>query len=403
MKIAWSGQYTRGKALSVLENAVAGIENSSIRVDVLGDGKLRKYYQRLASRLGVNDKITWHGWLPKAEAQKVVADSDVFVITSLRDLTSTVLIEALSAGKPVICLDHCGFSDVVDDTCGIKIPIGLPREVIAGFGKAICRLKNRELREKLSRGAIEKAKRYLWTEKAKVLKDIYGGGGKKVLVSVYACSPYRGSEPGMGWHFLKMIAKENEVWAIVEEEKWRPDIEKYLADHPDEMQNVHWTFIRKPRARLLRKIWPPSYYWFYRVWQWRAYKKACDLHKIVGFDLVHQLNMVGFREPGYLWKLKVPFAWGPIGGLGYTAWRLLPLMGMFGVLEFAARNIINWCHSHFLLRPRMAARRAAETNRLIVATGENQREARKLWGVDSTVLCEIGVDSCDYSNIRRVL
>mgnify|MGYP003334468677 CR=1 FL=1 len=38
-------------------------------------------------------------------------------------------------GKPVICLDHCGFADVVNDTCGIKIPIGTPSNVIAGFAR----------------------------------------------------------------------------------------------------------------------------------------------------------------------------------------------------------------------------------------------------------------------------
>lgn len=391
MKIAWSGQHTRGKALSVLEQAIVKNQNCNIRVNVLGDGKLHKYYQQLAVRLGVNNKIKWHGWLPKEDARKVVAESDVFVITSLRDLTSTVLLEALSAGKPVICLDHCGFSDVVDETCGIKISIDSPHKVIKAFADAIVKLQDEKLREKLSQGAIKKAKQYLWTEKAKVLRTIYGKSGKKVLVSVYACSPYRGSEPGMGWHFLKTIAQDNEVWAIVEEEKWRSDIERYLVEHPTEMQNVHWNFIHKPRARLLRKIWPPSYYWFYRIWQWRAYKKACELHKVVGFDLVHQLNMVGFREPGYLWKMDVPFIWGPIGGLGYTDWRLLPLLGCIGAMEFAARNIINWIHAHVLIRPRHAARKAASKGRLLVATEENRNEALKLWGVESVVMCEIGV------------
>ena len=33
-------------------------------------------------------------------------------------------------------------------------------------------------------------------------------------------------------------------------------------------------------------------------------------------DIVHQLNMIGFREPGYLWKIEDKlFVWGPIGGL----------------------------------------------------------------------------------------
>ena len=109
------------------------------------------------------------------------------------------------------------------------------------------------------------------------------------------------------------------------------------------------------------------------------------------FDIVYQLTMTGFREPGYLWRLDVPFAWGPIGGLGYTDWRLLPLAGFAGCCEFAVRNIINWLHCHLLVRPRLAAKRAAGCGMLMASTGEIAREAKKLWGVDSYVICENGV------------
>lgn len=378
------------------------MNESRIHINVIGDGKLRRRYHDAADHLGVDGQITWYGWLKHDEAVKVMSKSDVMVITSLWDLTSTVLLEALAMGKPVICLDHCGFSDVVDETCGIKISVGSPHDVIVGFANAISKMMDSKLRKRLSCGAIEKARQYLWTEKAKALKKIYGGVGKKVLVSVYACSPYRGSEPGMGWNFLKAIANDNKVWAIVEEEKWRADIEKYLLEHPTEMRNVHWTFIHKPRARLLRKIWPPSYYWFYRIWQWRAYKKARELHATIRFDLVHQLNMVGFREPGYLWKMDIPFVWGPVGGLGKTDVRLFPLLGFWGCIEFVFRRIINTMHTLVMVRPRKAAKVAAHGNGLIAATGENKSEIHRIWNCDSTVMCEIGVDNvkcgCNATN-----
>lgn len=389
--LVWCGQHTRGKALNVLLNAVYGLV-SDWHLDVIGDGHVGARYRHLASHLGLDNRITWRGWVAHDRVQEIMASADVFVITSLRDLTSTVLLEALSLGKPVVCLDHCGFADVVDETCGIKIPVGGPNTVIRGFADALKRLEDDELRKRLSLGARAKAEKYLWSEKGKVLKRIYGASGQKVLAAVYACSPYHGSEPGEGWHYLKAIAEENEVWALVEQEKWQGDIEHYLREHPSELGRVHWIFIHKPRARLLRKIWPPSYYWFYRIWQKRAYRKALELDAKIHFTVFHQLNMVTFREPGYLWRFDRRFIWGPIGGLGYTDWRLLPLMGIAGILEFSARNIINWCHSHFLIRPRLAARRAAESGGLITATVENQRMAKSLWGTDSTVLCEIGVD-----------
>lgn len=390
MKIVWSGIHEPRKNLSLLIRSVARMGACDVIVDVIGDGKMNKVWRAEADRAGIGDRFRWHGWIKRDMALEIVSKSDVFVITSIHDLTSTVLLEALSLGKPVVSLDHCGFSDVVDETCGIKVPVGRTEDVVAGFSNALSRLRDASLRRTLAAGAMRRAAEYSWERKQLVIDKLYRPEWKKILVCVYACSPYRGSEPGMGWNYLRLIAKDRQVWAIVECEKWEPDIKKWLSEHPGEMENVHFTFIRKIRCRWLRSLWPPSYYWFYRVWHWRAYRAAIMLDKKIGFDCVHQLNMVGFREPGYMWKLPLPLVWGPVGGLGLTDWRLLGLLPFKGKIEFFFRNLINIVHAHILLRPRIAARKAASTGAFIMATGENQREAKHLWGVDSIVLCEVG-------------
>lgn len=211
----------------------------------------------------------------------------------------------------------------------------------------------------------------------------------RILVSAYACSPYQGSEPGVGWGFVSELARHHELWVIVEEEKFRSDIERYLADCPDLSKSVHFFFIPKQRNRLLRKIWPPSYYWFYRRWHEDALELAKRLHSEVKFDLVHQLTMVGFREPGYLWNMKIPFVWGPIGGMGRFPWRFMTKVGFHGALYYFSYNILNWCQSRLLSRPRLAAKAAGKA--LISATPENQSEARALWGCESTVMTEVGL------------
>ena len=414
MKIAWSGTHTNGKALPILINAMALIKrnhNNShqssisqpstsafdlITVDVLGIGPKTDAWKKLAEKCGVDGRFIWHGWIQKDEAVKIVGEADIFVITSLKDLTSAVLMEAIGNGKPVVCLDHCGFATVIDETCGIKIPLGKSQDIIKGFAEAIVRLTNDEYRKQLSAGALKRAEEYRWSANKAKLMNILNSCDKKVLVSAYACSPYRGSEPGMGWNYLQAVAEHNEVWAIVEEEKWKSDIEKFIHNSSSfilnpSLKNIHWIFIHKPRARWLRKIWPPSYYWFYRIWQWKAYKEALKLHKEVKFDLVYQLTMTGFREPGYLWKLDAPFAWGPIGGNVNVDWRLMPLAGLNGALEYAARNIINWLHCHFLRRPRLAARRASNYGMLMASTAEIASASKRLWNANAHVLCENGV------------
>ena len=394
MKIVFNGVHERRKNLPLLLRAIVAARSNGVKVelDILGLGPETLKWKRLAESLCVSDCIVWHGWVAKDKAVSIVSGADVFAITSIHDLTSTVLLEALSCGLPVICIDHCGFSDVVNEKCGIKVPVGKAEDMVSDFAKAIIKLSDENYRRELSAGAKNRALEYSWSKKRQQIEEVYRPEWKKILVSVYACSPLRGSEPGMGWNFLRLIAedKDRRIWAFVEKDEFEKPIKDYLDSHPTELQNVNFVFIRRRHINWLRKIWPPSYYWTYRAWQKAVLASAKCLHKEICFDCVHQLNMVGFREPGYLWKLPVPFIWGPVGGLGKTDWRLLAMLDMVGKLEFFARNIINAFQARFHSRPRVAARKAAATGTLIMATSENMREALRLWGTPSKVICEIG-------------
>lgn len=215
----------------------------------------------------------------------------------------------------------------------------------------------------------------------------------RVLVSAYACSPYKGSEPGVGWGLISELAKYHDLWVIVEEEKFRLDIERFQASAPDLLKSVRFYFVHKQRNRWLRKLWPPSYYWYYRRWHQDAFHLALQLHQEVSFDLAHQLTMVGYREPGYLWKLDTPFVWGPVGGMGLFPWRFLPVVGGYGMLYYLGYNLFNWLQMNFLVRPKQAAKRAASgfANGLIAATSENLDGAAKHWNCASMVMTEVGL------------
>lgn len=225
----------------------------------------------------------------------------------------------------------------------------------------------------------------------------------KVLISAYACSPYAGSEPGVGWGFITALATYHKLWVIVEEEKFRPSIENYLHGDPELSRRVTFHYIPKKRNRLLRKLWPPSYYFYYRQWQKEAYLLAQELHQEVKFDLVHQLTMVGFREPGYLWKMGIPFVWGPVGGMGQFPVRFLNSVGFYGAFFYLSYNLINWLQLNFYLRPKKAGKAATSglSNGLITATIENQKGALKYWGCPSILLNEVGLPSEPFEKIKE--
>ena len=105
---------------------------------------------------------------------QVYNNAHVFCITSISDLTSTVILEALTFGLPIICLDHCGFSHVVNENCGIKINVSSSKKAAIDFSKALEKINEDEnLRQNLSNGALIRAKDFSWESKIDKLNSIY--------------------------------------------------------------------------------------------------------------------------------------------------------------------------------------------------------------------------------------
>ena len=134
-----------------------------------------------------------------------------------------------------------------------------------------------------------------------------------ILLNAYACAPNKGSELGLGWNWCLSLAKYCKVYVITEGE-FREEIEAALVSFPYRNNLV---FYYNPVPERVRKMcWNQGdwrFYKYYRAWQLSTYllaKSVIEEHKI---DILHQLNMIGFREPGYLWKIPyLPLVWGPV-------------------------------------------------------------------------------------------
>jgi glycosyltransferase involved in cell wall biosynthesis len=175
LRIAWSGLHLPGKALHLLLRALSrSPESIDWRLEIYGDGPSRMGWERLAARLRIGSRCVWHGQVSRAEALAGLKSAHLFVTTSLKDLTSTVILEALVNGVPVVCPDHCGFADVVNEQCGIKIPICNVREFETGLSRAIAAIARDETaRRRLAEGALLRACEYSWKAKAEAIDRVY--------------------------------------------------------------------------------------------------------------------------------------------------------------------------------------------------------------------------------------
>lgn len=128
-----------------------------------------------------------------------------------------------------------------------------------------------------------------------------------------------------------------------------------------------------------------TFYFAYTEWHRLAYEKAKELVGEEHFDLVHYLGPIGYREPGFLWKLDLPYIWGPVGGATNAPYTLFPALSVTGRLKHAFRSVANTIQLHTNGRVKRAVKR---TDLLLTATTENQNKFASIHHKESCYLPE---------------
>lgn len=219
----------------------------------------------------------------------------------------------------------------------------------------------------------------------------------KVLVNAYACSPNMGSEPGMAWNWCVNLAKYCELFIITEEE-FRDKIEAVVPTL-HQGKNMHFYF-NSVTPEVRRMCWNQGdwrFYWHYRQWQKRTLeiaKQICAEQKI---DIIHQLNMIGYREPGLLWKIDGPkFVWGPVGGMETMPIAYLKGAGAKTILFNHLKNLINSLQYRYQPNVRSAVKRA---DAIIAATSGCQKKLQNFYHKHVYLINETGCEVIE--NVAR--
>jgi glycosyltransferase involved in cell wall biosynthesis len=154
---------------------------------VVGDGPERGHLEQLARSLGIENSITFYGWLKHAEALSRLRSADVFVFPSVRDFGGGVVFEALAAGAVPVVVDFGGPGDIIHPEVGFKVPFTNESDVVSEIAKILGSLVgNRYLLNRLQQQGMSYAEEYLtWDAKARsttrVLNWVLGRGSKPDL------------------------------------------------------------------------------------------------------------------------------------------------------------------------------------------------------------------------------
>ncbi len=140
---------------------------------VIGDGPERRRLEALAVNLGIATRVRFWGRLPRDAALRKLVESHALVFPALRDSGGMVWLEAMAAGRPVICLNVGGPAQLPADA-GSKVPARGPQETIQDLAAAMRRFAfDPDLWRRMGAAGRQRAFAYRWDDQAARFDEVY--------------------------------------------------------------------------------------------------------------------------------------------------------------------------------------------------------------------------------------
>jgi phosphatidylinositol alpha-mannosyltransferase len=174
-RILFVGRLEPRNALADLIRACGRLaaEGREFVIQVAGDGPTRGVNERLARRVGIEDRIEWLGMIHD-DLPRRYREATVFAAPCTLASFGVILVEALASGTPIVCADNVGFRQVIRDGApGRFTPMRDPDELAVAIGAV---LDDDALRSDWAeRGRRIAEERFDWPGVARAVVDVYRG------------------------------------------------------------------------------------------------------------------------------------------------------------------------------------------------------------------------------------
>ena len=142
---------------------------------LVGSGPEQESLYQLVVELGIVDRVKFLAEMPRDKLLQTLGSCLALVHPSLHESGGFVCLEAMAAGRPVICLDLGGPAVQVTEATGFKIPAIDPEQAVLGIAAAMTSLaQDPELRLRLGCAGRQRVDRlFNWETKGQFLADVY--------------------------------------------------------------------------------------------------------------------------------------------------------------------------------------------------------------------------------------
>ena len=167
IQLLYVGQFIYWKGLQICLDALKVVSDTGVnfKLTLVGKGSEEFVLKQKVKDLNLEGNIEWVNWIPQDELSIIYKKKNLFLFPSLHDSGGMVVLEAMSLGLPIICLDIGGPGYFVNESVGSKISVTNKTytQVVSEYAEAILELSNdRQLLENKSNNAVHRVSQYTW-------------------------------------------------------------------------------------------------------------------------------------------------------------------------------------------------------------------------------------------------
>jgi glycosyltransferase involved in cell wall biosynthesis len=165
------GRLTPRKGPDFVVRALAEAE-PDVSCVFAGDGPMRTEVEKLAKRLGVEDRVAFLGNVEPAGLAPLYANAELLILPTVSDTSPMVVMEAMACGTPVLATSVAGLPSLVEDwETGFLVHPDNVGELAVALRFL---MHDPELRKNMSEKArMRVAERFLWSRVAKQYEHAY--------------------------------------------------------------------------------------------------------------------------------------------------------------------------------------------------------------------------------------
>ncbi|MCD6149962.1 glycosyltransferase family 4 protein [bacterium] len=142
-----------------------------VKLEIIGEGNEKEDLEKLVIKLGLKSEVEFLGIIKHSDLLKYYQNANVYVSTSLNEGMSNTMLEALSAGLPVIATQTGGTDEMVKDGInGFVIKTNDPADLVAKIEKI---RQDFKLEKKMSFESRRLAKKMSWNNIAREYYALY--------------------------------------------------------------------------------------------------------------------------------------------------------------------------------------------------------------------------------------